>query len=121
MTQNTTLMNVLEETMAPIIPVSKDFTNQLTNFIETLQRLIDDHLESLAPYKVSYEMGTKYVKIVTGVYGNQSVHCFIDFSGNIYKANSWKAPDLKHIRGSIYDENCGVGTAVNIHGAIYLK
>ena len=111
--------------MPKIIPVSKDFTTQLTKFIETLQGVINDHFSwnypNSTPHPVSYEMGTKYVKIVTGSYGSQSAHCFIDFSGNIYKANSWKAPETKHIRGSIFDENCGVGIAVNMHGAIYLR
>ncbi len=93
-----------------IIPVSRDFQSQLTKFITALQPLV-------SPKKVSYQMGTKYVRIEIGKFGSQEVHCFIDFSGGIYKAITDKAA-YKSSSGTIFDENCGVGTIVDGNGVI---
>jgi len=96
--------------MTNIIPVSKDFQSQLTKFITALQPLV-------SPKQVSYQMGTKYVRIEIGQFGSQEVHCFIDFSGGIYKAITDKSAS-KLSFGSIYNENCGVGTTVDATGVI---
>ena len=54
-------------------------------------------------YKYTYNLGKKYIKIVqcdhTGQ-RQQSVFCFVDYAGNLYKASSWNAP-AKDIRGHI--------------------
>ena len=62
--------------------------------------------------------GRKYQKIAQRMGSQSSVVCFIDAQGNIWKAASWKAPALNFIRGSIFDENYGVGTAVQRFGTI---
>lgn len=54
------------------------------------------------------ERGRKYIRVVMSypqpnnvqVMGSRSVHCFLDYDGNIYKAASWKVP-AKGIRGHI--------------------
>lgn len=100
--------------MKTLIPVSKDFEDRLVLFLKTLQNAIDEKpaTRTRRPYYfVSYETGTKYVKIVSGRYGSQSAHCFIDFSGNVYKAESWKEAS-EDIKGSIYDEDFGIETAM---------
>ena len=55
-----------------------------------------------------YEIGSKYIKIITG----SSVHSFIlkkgdiRFNrGDILKANSWKAPSTNFARGNILTKN----------------
>lgn len=98
--------------MSVIIPVKEDFQKRLGEFIDALQEICDK--------KVSYEMGTKYVKIILGDYYNRQIHSFIDFSGNIYKAASLTIP-AKHIRGSIYDDNYSIGIAVDQYGATSLR
>jgi MoaA/NifB/PqqE/SkfB family radical SAM enzyme len=46
--------------------------------------------------------GSKFYRVVTTSWGSQSVHCFVDRDGNIYKSASWKTP-AKGIRGNIND------------------
>jgi hypothetical protein len=67
-------------------------------------------------------VGQKYIKIIsTRPDGNQrSVYCFIDYAGNIYKAATWKAP-AKHIRGSVFHEDCSWGRGLGPYGAAYLR
>lgn len=60
--------------------------------------------------------GRKYVKIAEEYGSQRSVVCFIDSDGNIWKAATWKQPALNFTRGSIFDENFGVGTAVHKYG-----
>jgi hypothetical protein len=54
-------------------------------------------------FKVSFEPGSKYIRVVWtyGVYGSRSAHSFIDAQGNIWKSASWKAPAKNFIRGNI--------------------
>jgi len=104
-----------------IVPITKDFQKRLNEFIQALENYCNQYKTPEEEHvKVSYTMGTKWVKIVLGRYGNQSSHSFIDFSGNIYKAASWTVP-AKHIRGSIYDENFSIGKGVNQYGATALR
>lgn len=53
--------------------------------------------------------GKKYIKVII-FSGQKSVHCFLDFDGNIYKAASYKIP-AKGIRGNVnnktYPLMCG--------------
>lgn len=75
------------------------------------------------PYKVmSLDFGRKFVKVVEQVKGSRSrsVYCFLDYSGNIYKAASWKAP-AKHVRGSVFNKDHGWGSALGPYGATYLR
>lgn len=66
------------------------------------------------------EPGRKYIKLVVTRFGSRSVYCFLDRSGNIYKAANWKAP-AKHIRGSIFDSNYSLGKTLGPYGAAYLR
>lgn len=43
-------------------------------------------------------------RIVVNEGSSRSVHSFVDFDGNIYKASSWKAP-AKGIRGNIFSDS----------------
>ena len=46
--------------------------------------------------------GRKYIKILIHS-GQTSVHCFLDYDGNIYKASSYKVP-AKGIRGNLKND-----------------
>lgn len=111
--------------MAEIIPYAPRFQDQLNGFLNTLQELVNTyHIEHNIvgkPPKIVADMGSKWVKIVTEhSFDNRAVHCFVAPDGQIYKASNWHKP-AKHPRGSIFDPNYGVGSAVDIHGAISLK
>lgn len=71
---------------------------------------------------LSAEIGTKYIRIVSRKEGDKygSCYCFLDFQGNIYKSASWKIP-AKHIRGSVFDENCSWEKSLGPYGAAYLR
>lgn len=99
--------------MYNLTPVSKQFGTRLDLFKEQFQILMGDQ-------KVSYEIGTKYVKIITGPYGKQTLHAFLDFSGNIYKPRNERSPNSK-ILGSIYDDNFGIPNAIGINGVPYVR
>lgn len=63
--------------------------------------------------------GKKYLRIVRNNYGDpksRSAFCFIEIAtGNVLKADGWKAP-AKGVRGSIYTpENYGITK----YGALY--
>jgi len=57
---------------------------------------------TLAAPVFSMTKGSKYIKIIRTTFGSPSVHCFVDYQGNIYKAASWRVP-AKGIRGHIDD------------------
>jgi hypothetical protein len=98
--------------MTNIVPVKEDFQKTLGEFISGLH--------SLTGKKVSYEIGTKWARVFIGDFSERTIHSFVDFSGNIYKAASDTVP-AKKIRGSIYDENYSIGTGVDEHGAKFLR
>lgn len=98
--------------MADIIPVKENFQRTLDGFISALQEI--------SHKKVSYEIGTKWVRVFLGDYHERVIHSFIDFSGNIYKAAS-STIAAKGIRGSIYDENYSIGKGVTEFGTRTLR
>mgnify|MGYP003333117105 FL=1 len=59
---------------------------------------------SVDKFGVEFEIGSKYVKIVTiSGGGSRSVHSFVEKSdGNIWRAASWKAPAKNFVRGNVY-------------------
>jgi hypothetical protein len=61
--------------------------------------------KNLKPPVFSYTEGQRFVKIIKadseGV--QKSVHCFVDYDGNIYKAAGWKVP-AKGARGNLKDK-----------------
>lgn len=75
-----------------------------------------ENFPSLTPEKISYVMGTRYIKILRG----NSAHAFIDRSnGDVLKAASWRAP-AKHARGNLYDTTNGMGQ-MGPYGPAYLR
>lgn len=67
-------------------------------------------------WAVEYEEGYKYIRvvIVSDSNGNKQKTAwgFIDKrSADIFRAASWKAPSLNHIRGNLYDESNGLKNA----------
>jgi len=58
---------------------------------------------TLAPPEFSIKRNKKYIKIIVTTFGSDSVHCFLDYDGNIYKSASWNTP-AKGIRGNINNE-----------------
>jgi hypothetical protein len=96
-----------------IIPVSKDFGERLAMFIEHFAKW-------MSPSKVSYEMGTKYVKVLTGPYGKQQIHAFIDFSGNLYHPLTEKMPKKK-VAATIYDDDFGLKRGIDPIGISYVR
>ena len=64
-------------------------------------------------WTVTHEEGYKYVRIVLvserDSEKKKTAWGFIDKrSGDIFRAASWKAPSLNHIRGNLYDEHNGL-------------
>lgn len=57
-------------------------------------------------FGVEFEVGSKYVKVVTiSGGGSRSVHSFIEKdNGNIWRAASWKSPARNFVRGNVYDQ-----------------
>jgi hypothetical protein len=71
--------------------------------------------------KLGFEAGKRYIRVVETAYGaNRSVFCFLDYEGNIYKAESWKKP-AKHVRGHITDANDSIGKGITQYGGAYLR
>lgn len=61
------------------------------------------NMKNAPTFKV--KSGSKFHKVIVidGWHGGESVHCFVDMQGNIYKASTWKAP-AKGIRGNINND-----------------
>lgn len=100
-------------------------TARMIGFIAKIQDETDkyyaEHLKNSVPAVLSFKDGGKFFKVNTCACGSTSVYCFVDkLTGDIYKAASWAAP-AKHIRGSIFDENFGWKTSVNLYGANYIR
>lgn len=62
-------------------------------------------LPDFAKYKFSADFGPKYIRIWHANQHadkliNKACFCFVDYSGNLYKAAGWKAP-AKGIRGTL--------------------
>ena len=95
----------------------------LDDFLAALNKWVNEYetknYPGSEPSTIVAKLGRKYIKLIT-VGRNCSVYCFLDRSGNIYKAASWKAP-AKHIRGSVFDANYSLGKALGHYGAAYLK
>ena len=71
----------------------KELETKIQNYI--------DKLEEAHPRSVfHFTRGKKYIRLVDNSYGQESVFCFIDYDGNLYKADSWAKP-AKGIRGFI--------------------
>lgn len=53
---------------------------------------------------LTFEKGSKYIRVVMNKWGNKSAHAFLDYQGNVYKAASWKTPAKNGIRFNLLDE-----------------
>ena len=67
-------------------------------------------------WTATFEEGYKYVRVVitseTNGVKSKTAWGFIDKrTGDIFRAASWKAPSLNHIRGNLFDENNGLKNA----------
>lgn len=108
-----------------MLNLQQSVEERINGFVHQLQAMVNDYyaanLKTLPPPTISVEWGRKYARIVKDTGGSKSVHSFIDItSGDILKAASWAAP-AKKARGSVFDANYGVGSAVNVYSAQYLR
>lgn len=88
----------------PITPVAKDFNPRLTLFVQQLRKLVQNQ-------NITTSYGSKFIKVIIGPFNNEKAHLFVDFAGNIYKAETWKFARKPHI-SSIFDANCGISDLV---------
>lgn len=114
--------------------ITPEMLAQIDRFCVTLEKFtkvhFKKHFPNLNPPNFYPELGNKYTRIVKEdrrpdydptERGSRSVTCFVrNADGAILRAASWKAP-AKHVRGSIFAENCDVGVNVDSYGARYLR
>ena len=80
-----------------------DFVDKyLKELTEAHIKQYDEMFPNLEYPKFTATYGKKYIKVIR-TRGQELVHCFLDFDGNIYKAASWKTP-AKGIRGNVNNE-----------------
>lgn len=77
--------------------------DHLKAYADHLQSDHDKWFPKVSGFSVEFVPGSKYVKVLTGNYGQRSAHSFIDAEGKIWKAATWKAPAKNFSRGSILD------------------
>jgi hypothetical protein len=94
------------------IKVNSD-TPELLEYIAHVQSL-----QGLTGAEISFELGSKYIRVIRSVPHNNSAHTFVDrTNGNILKSASWKAPTLKNPRGNIFTKVYNVDWC----SAVYLR
>lgn len=100
------LSGLITEGEAP----SHEFKKAMDEYLKMLTHYHDMYYHkeypNQSPPTFTAEYGQVRVKVVrqeTYSHG-RSVHCFVDFNGDILKAAGWSAP-AKGKRGSIYDKN----------------
>lgn len=101
-----------------------DFNTALLNFLNTAEKKVNDyrrkHYPSLGTVEIAYTEGSKFIRVYKQDGGSRSLYCWIDKeTGRIWKG-SWKAPERKNPRGSIFDSDGGAA-AVNHYGTVYLR
>jgi hypothetical protein len=125
---NTYCLSCKADFIAPSTDIArckKCFRTHLVRFVAEAQKLIDTHLARnefnwQEPLTID-ERGQKYIRIVNNAHGGRSVFCFVDTrNGNVLKAKSWKAPELKNPRSSIYDKDFGI-SGITAYGTKYLS
>jgi hypothetical protein len=98
------------------------FVAAFNTFIDSLKGIVAKETAGQqsphGPYSwtVEYEEGYKYIRVVIASDNNgnkqKTAWGFIDKrSADIFRAASWKAPSLNHIRGNLYDESNGLKNA----------
>ena len=94
-------------------------------YVDGVQKKMNDYWSDSKfihgnPPKICVEKGRRYIKVFKSD-TQRIVHTFIDTTnGNVLKAASWKAPELKNPRGNIYAPDHGLN-GVTQHGAVYLR
>lgn len=113
-------MTNLTHTKEEILQRAEEFRAALQEYIVNQQKQNSPVLVDLYKTQILLKNGTKNIKVIRK--DTQSiVHCFIDLAtGNILKAASWKVP-ANGVRGNIFDDNYGIGTAVTEYGAAYFR
>lgn len=101
------------------------FEETLSNYVYLIQRINNDyyakHLKNLAFPSIEIKKGRRFMKIVSKSDNSESVHSFVEIeTGNVYKAASYKQPELNHVRANIYNYDSLV-IGVNMHGANYIR
>ena len=78
--------------------------------------------EKLSIPQLWFQRGKKYIRVVREAHEHdRSAHCFIDTTnGNILKAASWKAPELNHARGNLFDATGGLSW-MGVYGPATLR
>lgn len=98
--------------------MEKNFEAAFTNFLEVAKDIREQ--AGVKTPELTFEIGRKYIRVVSNNYGGRSVYCFIDLEhGHILKSASWKVP-AKGIRGSIFADDHG-RSAINSYGAHYYR
>ena len=108
-----------------MLNLKQNIEERINGFVHQLQRLLNEHYaefyKTLTPPTVTVEWGRRYARIVKDSGNDKIVHSFIDLAtGDILKAASWAAP-AKKARGSVFNADYGVGSAVNVYGAQHLR
>jgi len=92
------------------------FVAAFNTFIDSLKGIVAKETAGVSSHAVEYEEGYKYIRVVIASDNNgnkqKTAWGFIDKrSADIFRAASWKAPSLNHIRGNLYDESNGLKNA----------
>ena len=112
------------------VRTAQDFNMALATFVIGLQAMLDAHTAEKYPTtwergasdEITTTDGPKYVRVVRSQRGctGRSVYCFVcRETGNIYKARSWKGPELNVPRGNIYAPDALAGCGP--YGVAYLR
>lgn len=114
--------------MTPNHPIS-EVEARIAEFVQAVDQLTRAHYEKNLPAlakagKVPHhelQKGPKYIRVVTReTDGGGAVYCFLNWNGDIFKADGWKRP-AKHVRGSIFDDNYSIGKGLTVYGGTYLR
>lgn len=87
---------------------SSEFQKQMDKYIKALTTYHNGYFKkeypNVPPPSFEAQYGKVRVKVVRidGLNGGKSVHCFVDFNGEVLKAAGWNAP-AKGSRGNIFD------------------
>jgi hypothetical protein len=103
----------------------EEFNRRFLKLMEGWQKKSDTRYEDgiLEAPKLAFKAGGKYIKIWSEKTKNSSqrfVCGFVDTSGLIWRAASWKAPALNQPRASIYDDDYGLAAITDIGTVRYL-
>ena len=116
-----------------------DFDTALNSFVTSCQKVTDEHHQKwypstheTSPTTISVDAGgQKFKRIVRSNTVQRSVHCFVSVTdghnkklgnwkaGDVFKADSWKAP-ARGVRGNIFDDQNGM-TRMGAFGPEYNK